>query len=61
MVSTTVQKTVLIAGYSLGYIRDALTQSFHRKGLRVFATARDFVQGSASEKDGHDCVTLRYC
>jgi 1-acylglycerone phosphate reductase len=41
MVSTTVQKTVLITGCSLEGIGDVLAQSFHRKGLRVFATARD--------------------
>jgi 1-acylglycerone phosphate reductase len=41
MWSNSVRKTVLITGCSLGGIGDALAQSFHRKGHRVFATARD--------------------
>jgi 1-acylglycerone phosphate reductase len=39
--SKAVQKTVLITGCSKGGIGDALAQEFHRKGLRVFATARN--------------------
>lgn len=34
------QKSVLITGTSEGGIGDALAKSFHKKGLRVFATAR---------------------
>jgi 1-acylglycerone phosphate reductase len=33
-------KSVLITGCSAGGIGDALSQSFHSHGLRVFATAR---------------------
>lgn len=35
------RKTVLITGCSAGGIGDALAQAFHRKGLRVFASARN--------------------
>jgi 1-acylglycerone phosphate reductase len=35
------QKSVLITGCSASGIGDALAQSFHRRGLRVFATARN--------------------
>jgi 1-acylglycerone phosphate reductase len=34
-------KTVLITGRSEGGIGDYLTQDFHKRGLRVFAAARD--------------------
>lgn len=37
----TSRKTVLITGTSKGGIGDALAQEFHRKGLRVIATARN--------------------
>src|SRR5579871_3118794 len=35
------KRTVLITGCSEGGIGDALAQEFHRRGLRVFATARN--------------------
>jgi NAD(P)-dependent dehydrogenase (short-subunit alcohol dehydrogenase family) len=35
------RRSVLITGCSGGGIGDALAQEFHRKGLRVFATARN--------------------
>jgi len=35
------KKSVLITGCSRGGIGDALAQEFHKKGLKVFATARN--------------------
>ncbi|WP_313817958.1 SDR family NAD(P)-dependent oxidoreductase [Citricoccus sp.] len=35
------QKTVLITGCSEGGIGDALAKTFHKKGFRVFASARN--------------------
>jgi NAD(P)-dependent dehydrogenase (short-subunit alcohol dehydrogenase family) len=37
-------KTVLITGSSEGGIGDALAKEFHKKGLRVFATARNLIK-----------------
>lgn len=35
------QRTVLITGCSEGGIGDSLAQTFHKKGFRVFASARN--------------------
>ncbi|KAF7589382.1 hypothetical protein BBP40_004325 [Aspergillus hancockii] len=39
-----VQKTVLITGCSEGGIGDALAKSFHKRGFRVFASARNLAK-----------------
>lgn len=36
-----IRKTVLITGCSKGGIGDALAQSFHKRGFKVFASARN--------------------
>ncbi|KAI1328819.1 putative short-chain dehydrogenase/reductase [Xylariaceae sp. FL0255] len=41
MTASNQPKTVLITGCSEGGIGDALAQEFHRRGLRVFASARN--------------------
>lgn len=52
------QKTVLITGCSEGGIGDALAQSFHRRGLRVFATARNILKIEHLKKLGLDTLPL---
>ncbi|KAB8297997.1 hypothetical protein EYC80_001770 [Monilinia laxa] len=52
------QKTVLITGCSEGGIGDALARSFHRKGLRVFATARNILKIEHLKKLGLDTLPL---
>jgi 1-acylglycerone phosphate reductase len=39
--SSSSQKTVLVTGCSQGGLGDALAQAFHKRGLRVIATARN--------------------
>ena len=56
--SASVQKTVLITGCSLGGIGDALAQSFHQRGLRVFATARDLSKIQHLKKMGMNVLPL---
>lgn len=51
-------KTVLITGCSEGGIGDALAQVFHRKGLRVFATARDLSKVEHLKTMGVDTLPL---
>jgi len=58
MMSASVQKTVLITGCSLGGIGDALAQSFHQRGLRVFATARDLSKIQHLKKMGMNVLPL---
>ncbi|RAL63921.1 hypothetical protein DID88_003109 [Monilinia fructigena] len=52
------QKTVLITGCSEGGIGDALARSFHCKGLRVFATARNILKIEHLKKLGLDTLPL---
>lgn len=52
------QKTVLITGCSEGGIGDALAQEFHRKGLRVFASARNLSKIDHLKNLGLDIVPL---
>lgn len=51
-------KTVLITGCSEGGIGDALAQEFHRKGLRVFATARNLSKMEHLKAFGLDIIAL---
>lgn len=52
------QKSVLITGCSVGGIGDALAQSFHRRGLRVFATARNLSKIQHLKDMGMEAVEL---
>jgi 1-acylglycerone phosphate reductase len=52
------QKSVLITGCSAGGIGDALAQSFHRRGLRVFATARNLSKVQHLKDMGLELVEL---
>ncbi|KAF7924498.1 hypothetical protein BELL_0041g00370 [Botrytis elliptica] len=51
-------KTVLITGCSEGGIGDALAKSFHRQGLRVFATARNLAKIEHLKKLGLETLSL---
>jgi 1-acylglycerone phosphate reductase len=50
--------TVLITGCSAGGIGDALAQSFHQKGHRVFATARNLSKVEHLKSMGIETVQL---
>jgi NAD(P)-dependent dehydrogenase (short-subunit alcohol dehydrogenase family) len=51
-------KTALITGCSAGGVGKALARSFHRKGLEVFATARDLSKVADLEVLGLDVIQL---
>jgi 1-acylglycerone phosphate reductase len=53
-----VQKTVLITGCSAGGIGEALAKEFHKKGLRVFATARNLAKMEELKALGLDIIQL---
>jgi len=52
------QKTVLITGCSAGGIGEALAKQFHKKGLRVFATARNLGKVEPLKALGLDIIQL---
>ncbi|OJJ66269.1 hypothetical protein ASPBRDRAFT_59940 [Aspergillus brasiliensis CBS 101740] len=52
------QKTVLITGCSEGGIGDALAQTFHKRGFRVFASARNTGKVEHLKHMGLDIVQL---
>ncbi|CEL03941.1 hypothetical protein ASPCAL05077 [Aspergillus calidoustus] len=52
------QKTVLITGCSEGGIGDALAKTFHKKGFRVFASARNTAKVQHLKDMGLDIVQL---
>jgi NAD(P)-dependent dehydrogenase (short-subunit alcohol dehydrogenase family) len=52
------QKTVFITGCSEGGIGDALAKSFHKKGMRVFASARNVAKVQHLKDMGLDIVRL---
>lgn len=52
------QKTVLVTGCSAGGIGEALAKAFHKKGLRVFATARNLAEVEQLKALGLDILQL---
>jgi 1-acylglycerone phosphate reductase len=52
------QKTVLITGCSAGGIGEALAKAFHKKGLKVFATARNLAKVEQLKALGLDIIQL---
>ncbi|KAL3251346.1 short-chain dehydrogenase/reductase [Aspergillus welwitschiae] len=52
------QKTVLITGCSEGGIGDALARNFHKRGFRVFASARNTEKVEHLKRMGLDIVQL---
>jgi NADP-dependent 3-hydroxy acid dehydrogenase YdfG len=52
------QKSVLITGSSEGGIGDALARTFHQKGLRVFATARNLAKVQHLKELGLEIIPL---
>lgn len=55
---TTSRKSVLITGCSKGGIGDGLAQEFHRKGIRVFATARNLSKVRHLKELGMEVIPL---
>lgn len=53
-----VQKIVLITGCSSGGIGEALAKEFHKRGLRVFATARNLAKVEELKALGLDVIQL---
>ena len=58
MASDAPRKTVVITGCSAGGIGDALARSFHSKGHRVFATARDLSRAQHLKEMGMTVLSL---
>lgn len=52
------KRSALITGCSKGGIGDALAQEFHRKGVRVFAAARDITKITHLQAMGIDVLSL---
>jgi NADP-dependent 3-hydroxy acid dehydrogenase YdfG len=52
------QKTILITGCSEGGIGDALAKNFHKRGFRVFASARNLTKIQHLKDMGLDILQL---
>ncbi len=52
------QKTALITGCSKGGIGDALVHAFHRRGVRVFSTARNLSKVQHHKALGIETIEL---